>query len=157
MDRTGAAEQRHDARKSVLKRAHIVVEGGVLDCVVENLSTTGARVRLGAPAALPEALFLRFPDGASHAARRRWSRGTAVGLEFEGGGAAGEAERRHMAEAVRDASLAADPAVALALLRTAWFFGDEGLRRAAAELELAHARFMSALAPHMPARTSGVP
>ena len=82
-------------------------------------------------------------------ARRRWSLGTAVGMEFEGAGPAAEAERRHTVEAVQDASLAADPAAMLRLLRGAWFFGDETLRRAAADLELAQVRFITALAPHM--------
>lgn len=38
---------------------------------------------------------------------------------------------------------------ALALLRGAWFFGNERLRRAAADLELAHVRFRAALTPHV--------
>ncbi len=149
MEHAGTVEQRHGHRKGFLKRAQIVAGGGVVDCIVENMSDTGARVRLANPTPLPEAFALRFPDGASHAARRRWSFGTAVGLEFEGRGPAVEAERRHMAEAVREASLAADPAVMLSLLRSAWFFGDEHLRRAAADLELAQVRFTAALAPHM--------
>ena len=149
MEQAETIEHRHDHRKSFLKRAQIVVGGGVVDCVVENLSATGAKVRLGGPTALPETFALRFHDGTSHAARRRWSLGTAVGMEFEGAGPAAEAERRHMVEAVRDASSAADPAAMLALLRTAWFFGDETLRRAAADLELAQVRFIAALGPHM--------
>lgn len=149
MDRTDTAEQRHDTRKGFLKRAHIVVEGAVHDCIVENLSATGAKLRLGAPVAFPETFALRFPDGTSHPARRRWARGTAVGIAFEGGGPAAEAERRHLVEAVRGASIAADPAAMLALLRAAWFFGDENLRRAAADLELAQVRFTAALTPHM--------
>jgi hypothetical protein len=149
MEEAETTEQRQDTRKGFLKRAHIVVEGTVLDCVVENLSATGAKLRLGAPVALPETFALRFQDGASHVARRRWSRGTAVGIAFEGGGPAAEAERRHLVEAVREASVAADPAAMLGLLRTAWFFGDETLRRAAADLELAQVRFTAALAPHM--------
>ena len=152
MEQADTMEQRHDARKAFLKRAQIIDGGAVLDCVVENLSATGARLRLGAPTPLPEAFALRFNDGASHAARRRWSRGTTVGVEFEGAGPSAEAERRHMVEAVREASLAADPRAMLDLLRTAWFFGDEGLRRAAADLELAQLRFAAALAPHMEPR-----
>ena len=149
MEPTDMAEQRHDARKSFLKRAQIIDGRAALDCVVENLSATGARLRLGAPTALPDAFALRFHDGASHAARRRWSHGTAVGIAFEGGGPAAEAERRHMVEAVREASSAADPAAVLRLLRSAWFFGDEALRRAAADLELAQVRFTAALASHI--------
>jgi hypothetical protein len=154
MEQADTTEQRHDPRKGYLKRARIVIAGGgVVDCVVENMSATGARVRLGGPIALPDAFALRFHDGASHAARRRWSRGCAAGIEFEGGGPAAEAERRHLAEAVREASSAADPAAVLGLLRGAWFFGDEDLRRAAADLELAWARFTGALAPHLTPRT----
>jgi hypothetical protein len=150
MGQADTAEQRHDARKGFLKRAQVIAGGGVVDCVVENLSATGARLRLGSPTPLPETFALRFQDGAQHAARRRWSRGTAVGIEFEGAGPAAEAERRHMVEAVREASLAADPAALLGLLRAMWFFGDEQLRRAAADLELAQVRFAATLAPHMP-------
>ena len=146
------AEQRHDARKSLLKRAQVINGSTVLDCVVENLSATGARLRFGVPLPVPDTFALRFPDGALHPARRRWARGTAVGIAFEGEGPVGEAKRQHLAEAVRGASLAADPAAMLALLHTAWFFGDEALRRAAAEFEMAHGRLTTALAPHMPAR-----
>jgi hypothetical protein len=77
------------------------------------------------------------------------SRGTAVGIAFEGGGPAAEGERRHLVEAVREASATADPAAMLHLPRSAWFFGDETLRRAAADFELAQVRFAAALAPHM--------
>ena len=149
MDHADPAEQRHGNRKGFLKRAQVIDGGAVFDCVVENMSASGAKLRFGNPTSLPAAFALRFPDGTSHAARRRWSLGTAVGIEFEGDGPAAEAERRHMAEAVREASLAADPAAVLRLLRGAWFFGDEALRRAAADLELAQVRFTAALAPHM--------
>ena len=149
MGQADTTEQRQDHRKGVLKRAQVVVDGAVLDCIVENLSATGAKLRFAPPAPLPEALALRFPDGTSHAARRTWSRGATVGIAFEGGGPAAEAERRHLVEAVREASLAADPAAMLDLLRTGWFFGDEQLRRAAADLELAQVRFTAALAPHL--------
>ena len=149
MEQADTTEQRQDHRKGFLKRAQIINGGSVIDCVVENLSATGAKLRLGIPMPLPEAFALRFLDGTSHAARRCWSRGTTVGITFEAGGPAAEAERRHLIEAVREASLVADPAAVLGLLRAAWFFGDETLRRAAADLELAQVRFTTALAPHM--------
>ena len=152
MDQIDTDEQRNVARKGFLKRAQIVDGRTALDCVVENLSAAGAGLRFGVPVPVPETFKLRFPDGTTHPARRRWARGTAVGIAFEGEGPVGEAERRHLLETVRDASLAADPAAMMALLRTAWFFGDEALRRAAADLELAQARFSAVLAPHMPPR-----
>src|SRR5918993_1823169 len=121
MEGTSTIEQRHDHRKGVLKRAQIIDGGSVLDCLVENMPPFGARLRFSRPTRLPDAFALRFPDGTSHAARRRWSRGTAVGIAFEGGGPAPEAERRHLVEAVRDAAPAADPAAVLHLLPAAWF------------------------------------
>lgn len=146
------ADKRVNGRKAVLKRAQVVVDGVGLDCIVENMSQGGARVRFGAPMALPDVLALRFPDGTSHPALRRWARGEAAGLEFSGAGPAAEAERRHLAAAVQDAVAAGDLAETLRLLRQVWFFGDEGLRRAAEALEIARARFLSALDPHVPTR-----
>lgn len=148
---TDAAELRRNARKGVLKHAQIIDGCTVIDCVVENLSATGAKLRLGNPIALRQAFSLRLHNGTSHAAGRRWARGTAVGIEFEGAGPAVEAERRHLVEAVREASMVADPAAMLQLLRSAWFFGDERLRGAVSDLEGAQARFSAALEPHLPA------
>jgi PilZ domain-containing protein len=147
-----AADKRGEGRKAVLKRAQVVFSGAAMDCIVENMSDGGARVRFGAPVPLPEAVALRFNDGTSYPARRRWAHGEAAGLEFSGSGPAAEAERRHLAAAVQDAVAATDPAEAMHLLRQVWFFGDESLRRAAEALELAQARFVAALDPHVARR-----
>ena len=157
MDPENVAEQRNDARKGFLKRAQIINGSTALDCVVENLSAAGARLRFGVPMLVPETFVQRFSDGASHPARRRWARGAAVGIVFEGDGQAGETVRRHLAEAVRDAFQTADPSPMLVLLRTARFFGDEALRQAAADPEMAQARFTNALASHMPPRKADAP
>lgn len=152
----GTGNQRREARKAFLKRAQIVFDGTGLDCIVENMSNGGARVRFGNPIALPEVIALRLNDGTSHPARRRWAHGEVAGLEFSGAGPAADAERRDLARSVRDAVAAADPSEALRSLRYAWFFGDEDLRRAAAALEMAQARFMGALAPHVGQRPVAV-
>lgn len=144
-----AADKRGEARKAVLKRAQVLFNGAAIDCVVENMSNGGARVRFGNPIALPETVALRFGDGTSHPAVRRWAHGTSAGMEFSGAGPAAEAERRHLAAAVGQAAAAADPAEAVRLLRQVWFFGDEGLRRATEALEVAQARFAAALGPHV--------
>jgi hypothetical protein len=62
-----------------------------------------------------------------------------------------------LARAVQDAVAAADPGEAMRLLRHVWFFGDENLRRAAEALEVARARFVSALDPHLAGRTQPPP
>lgn len=156
-DEATAANKRGEGRKAVLKRAQIVFNGAAIDCIVENMSKGGARVRFGNPMPLPEVFALRFNDGTSHPALRRWAHGASVGLEFSGAGPAAEAERRHLSAAVRDAAAAADPAETVRLLRQVWFFGDEGLRRAAEGLEIARARFMAALDPHLPGHATAPP
>ena len=141
-------DKRREGRKAFLKRAQVVFDGGGIDCIVENMSSAGARVRFGSPVALPAVFALRFLDGGSHPARRRWASGQMAGLEFRGEGPAAEAKRRHLVRAVQHAVAAADPAEAVRLLRRVWFFGDEDLRRAAEALEIARARFVAALDPH---------
>jgi hypothetical protein len=151
------ANKRRESRKAFLKRAQIVFNGAGIDCIVENMSDTGARVRFNNPIALPDVLALRFHDGTSYPARRRWSHGEAAGLEFSGEGPAAEAERRHLARAVQDAVAAADPTETMRQLRHVWFFGDEELRRAAEAVEIARARFASALNPHITGRAAPPP
>ena len=54
------ADKRREGRKAFLKRAQVVFEGAGVDCIVENMSKGGARVRFATPVALPEVLALRF-------------------------------------------------------------------------------------------------
>lgn len=152
-----SGEMRREARKAFLKRAQVVFEGVGIDCIVENMSKGGARVRFGAPIPLPEVVALRFADGTSHPARRCWAHGEVAGLAFSGAGPAAEAERRHLAQAVQEAVAASDPAEAMRLLRHVWFFGDEELRRTAEAVEFARARFLAALTPHVAGRSPPPP
>lgn len=148
---------RREARKAFLKRAQVVFDGAGIDCIVENMSGCGARIRFNNPMPLPEVLALRFSDGTSYPARRRWAHGELAGLEFSGESPAAEAERRHLARAVQEAVAAADPTEALHLLRNVWFFGDEDLRRAAEAVEMARVKFVSALTPHIASRAAPPP
>jgi hypothetical protein len=80
-------EKRTDTRASVLKRAKITFGNpdqthSVIDCVVMNTSSSGIKARTTVPANIPEWVTLVFPDGPSHRARRRWTRGTEVGFEL---------------------------------------------------------------------------
>ncbi len=153
-DDAAPTEKRRESRKAFLKRAQVAFDGAAIDCIVENMSSTGARVRFANPMALPEVLALRFSDGTSYPAQRRWSHCEVVGLRFSGDSPAAEAERRHLARAVQDAVATADPAEALRLLRHVWFFGDEDLRRAVEAVEVARARFLTALNPHIAQRAA---
>lgn len=142
-------------RRKVLRGAQIIVDSTVIDCVVTDVSATGAQIRLAAPVPVPELFTLRFRDGSACPARRRWARGTLIGLEFIGAtaeSAGQEDEPARRARAIRRQLQALDPAETVRLLRAAWFFGDDDLRRAAEAAELAHARLDAALRPHTAGR-----
>ena len=87
---------RRRARSRVIKSAKILFGGSVIDCVVQDVSVGGAKVRTPTPVVVPEKVVLQFLGGAAFSATRRWSRGLQIGFDFEGfgglgvGGAAGE-------------------------------------------------------------------
>ena len=80
-------DKRRDSRSSVLKRAKITFGNpdqthSVIDCVLMNVSPTGARVRTAVATNVPEWVTLVFPDGVSTRARRRWTQGAEIGFEM---------------------------------------------------------------------------
>jgi hypothetical protein len=66
----------------MIRMGQFLLGGARQDCVVLDVSQSGARVHLVAPGEAPEAVFLRLPDGAVRMARRRWQRDEDVGFEF---------------------------------------------------------------------------
>ena len=80
-----AAERRTEARPRTLKGAKLVYGGfspTVIDCLVRDLSDTGARVETDVMVMVPEIFSLRLQDGHSQRVRRCWSKGHEIGLEF---------------------------------------------------------------------------
>jgi hypothetical protein len=146
----GSPDLRGVARRGVLWSAKVDAAGLVLDCIVLDISVRGARLRFGAPVALPDRIALRLRDGTRYEARRCWSRGAQVGVEFLGPGAAlaPDAVVGRRAQAALEAVRAGDPATWLPALRAERFFGDEALRQAAEAAEVAHHRLLAALRPH---------
>lgn len=144
------ALQRDDSRRAtgrqpVLKTGQIVFHGSVIDCVLLDISTEGARVRTPTVTAVPEKVTLRVRGGAVFPAVRRWARGTEIGLAFAG--SLSLAEER-MQEALAIGKLLRDHGLNAAVQRLAAvnFFDDPELRRLADEAEAAHARLETALA-----------
>ena len=80
----GQWRARRPGRSRMFKPAQIAFGGSVLDCALLDLSLTGARVQLLAPAEVPEIATLRFPGGEARTVRRRWKTDAQVGLEFVG-------------------------------------------------------------------------
>jgi len=136
-------------RDSVLKGAHVTFGNSSLDCVILNISMSGARISFAMPVVIPEIVTLRLRDGSTYPAHRRWTRGMNIGLEFTGAAiASGDEGRIRRAWAALEAVQAADPVAWFEILRAERFFGDETLHRAAEAAEAAHMRLEAALRPH---------
>lgn len=131
-------------RANVLKRAKLVLGGTILDCAVLDLSPSGARLSLGAPAHISGNFALHMPGGSVYAARLCWARGREIGLEFIG-------EPRLALDAARLAGTSIQalrgiaPDRVLDGLRAARHFDDPALATAARALADAHATLLSAL------------
>lgn len=69
-------------RSRMIKSLQIVSTDAIIDCIILNLSKTGALVYLPKPLDVPEMVILRWPDGTERPARSCWRQDTDVGFEF---------------------------------------------------------------------------
>jgi hypothetical protein len=80
------AAKKREARKSVHQPGWITLEGGFAarPCVVQDLSSTGAKVTVDDPNALPGKLRLAFSRDArtGRSCEVVWRRGKTVGVKF---------------------------------------------------------------------------
>ena len=78
--------KKRDARKSLHQPGWITLEGGFAarQCVVKNLSATGAKVTIDDPNSLPAKLRLAFSRDArtGRSCEVVWRRGKSVGIKF---------------------------------------------------------------------------
>ncbi|MDO8401788.1 MAG: PilZ domain-containing protein [Bradyrhizobium sp.] len=81
-----AAAKKREVRKSVHQPGWITLEGGFAarPCVVQDLSSTGAKVTVDDPNALPGKLRLAFSRDArtGRSCEVVWRRGKTVGVKF---------------------------------------------------------------------------
>lgn len=77
-------ERRKFIRSRVLKSAKLVVgSSSLIDCVVRNLNTAGARVQIPGATDLPEGLTMTFDGGRTmRSCRIVWRTLNETGLEF---------------------------------------------------------------------------
>ena len=80
------ATKKRDARKSVSQPGWITLDGGFAArrCVVQDMSTTGARITVDDPNALPDGLRLAFARDArtGRICIVVWRRGKSLGVKF---------------------------------------------------------------------------
>ncbi|AYG67174.1 MULTISPECIES: PilZ domain-containing protein [unclassified Rhizobium] len=77
-------EGRVSTRKRTLLGAKIIFNDGrsVFDCIVKNLSDTGAMIQIENPLAAPNAFNLQFPDDRLLPCEVRWRKINSIGVEF---------------------------------------------------------------------------
>lgn len=78
------AEQRVARRNTVLRDGVIILSepNVTTDCLILNLSDTGAKVRVSEPATFPDICQLRLDSGVVRHCKVVWRRGFEAGLEF---------------------------------------------------------------------------
>lgn len=81
-----SSELRRDVRKRTFLRGRIIFNAGAasMDCVIRDLSETGARLELSETSTLPEVFDLHIPNkDATLRSSMCWRRGGEVGVTFE--------------------------------------------------------------------------
>ena len=80
------ATKKREVRKSLRQPGWITLEGGFAtrQCIVEDLSTTGAKVTIDDPIVLPDSFRLAFARDARTGRNCEvvWRRGESVGVKF---------------------------------------------------------------------------
>ena len=77
--------RRKERRGSAIKSAKIVYGGpwaGIIDCLIMDLSSKGARLETILVIDVPEFFVLKFSDGTERRVHKRWSSGHQIGVEF---------------------------------------------------------------------------
>ena len=81
----GMEEHRKAPRHRTYKAAHIAFAGhaATIDCVVRNLSDTGATLEVASPIGIPDEFDLVFKgDGSVRPCRVTWRKETKIGVDF---------------------------------------------------------------------------
>ncbi len=79
-------EHRIAARRRALKGAQIIFNDGasVIDCIVRDVSETGAKLKIPSPLGVPDTFTLSVQaDNTRRKCRVAWRRATEMGVAFE--------------------------------------------------------------------------
>ena len=78
-------DRRHAKRSRTLKSGKLLYGGfnpSVFDCLIVDMSESGARIETSVMIRVPEVLSLRMNDNIERRAYRRWAFGNQIGVEF---------------------------------------------------------------------------
>jgi hypothetical protein len=76
------SEKRISPRRRVLKAGTIESDSGVIDCMVRNLSTTGAALEVTRSIGIPER-FTLMADGLRQSCHVVWRKEKRIGIAFD--------------------------------------------------------------------------
>jgi hypothetical protein len=77
-------DKREFPRNRVLRPGTIEFDGGVINCMVRNLSSTGAMLDVASPVGIPEHFTLILPaDGQHTPCHIVWRKPKRIGVTFE--------------------------------------------------------------------------
>ena len=77
-------EHRAAPRRRVLKAGTISFGGGAIDCIVRNISATGAALEVTTPLFIPDRFTLLIPgDQSKHQCRIAWRKEKRIGVVFD--------------------------------------------------------------------------
>lgn len=144
---SAADEHRSSRRERRLKAAKLVFNNdqSVIDCVLRDLSATGARVRLNGIIDAPEQLVLKVSDGITYSADVMWYRNNELGLRFHGEVKLELVGKLTSVQSVLDEAKALPVVGLLRTLSNYHDFSDDDLKEAREELSSAHERIIELL------------
>ena len=142
-----AEDHRDSRRERRYKGAKLVFDNdqSAIDCLLRDISATGARVRLGSLFDGPKQIDLRISDGFTYSADVMWIRKKEVGLRFHGEAMIEMAGKLTTVQRVLDQAKALPVEGLLQSLSTYRDFTNDELRHAEEELTAAHERVIEIL------------
>jgi hypothetical protein len=76
-------ESRVSPRQRTFKGGSISLPSGIIECVIRNMSSTGAKIELAAPIALPDTFKLIIkPEIITRSCKVVWRSGHRIGVQF---------------------------------------------------------------------------
>ena len=142
-----ARNRRASPRRRQYKSATLIFNDNqsVVDCVLRDISTTGARVQVQGWFDCPEQVLLKISKGLSYSSDVVWSRDNQLGLRFHEQADLKLVGKQAYAQGLLYTTKALPVDDLLRSLSSHRHFGDDEVRTAGAGLAYAHTRMIDAL------------
>ncbi len=142
-----AMDRRANPRRRMYKSAKLIFNDNqsVVDCVLRDISASGARVQVKGWFECPEQVVLKLSDGLSHSSDLVWSRNNQLGLRFHGQAELELVGKVASVQRVLDMAKALPVDDLLRALASYHHFADDDVKSAGEGFVDAHRRMIDAL------------